>query len=191
MDLLEEEENGLSKEEQNHPKFLFFKDGTLDLSKDKRTIEEEEYYEFQTIKNVIFGSYIKRIEGGAFLHCFNLQEVDFNGTCITQIPNRCFAQTSLKNILLPSSISVIMDSSFLGCKTLSSIVLLGVKQIYAYAFSECPNLTNIELSDLIEYIHPNAFSISEHDRPITITCPVHFDAYFLERFPNATFARNA
>ena len=81
--------------------------------------------------------------------------------------------------------------SFHSCENLSSIVLLGVKQINVGAFGYCKNLRNIEILDHIEYIHPGAFYASVHNNPITITCPQRFEEYFLERFQNATFTRNA
>ena len=145
----------------------------------------------KTIKRVIFGTCIQEIGPRAFYSCKNLQEVDFNGTCITHISKGCFVRTSLKSIVFPSSISVIDSNSFYGCQNLSSIVLLGVKQINVWAFGYCPKLRNIEISNEIEYIHTNAFQYSEHEEPITITCPQRFEEYFLERFPNATFVRNA
>ena len=181
----------LSEEEKSHPKFHLFKEGILDLSEEtEHIIHHEEYDSFQTIHKVIIGPYIQVIGDLAFWKCVNLEEVDFNGTCITQIPYGCFAWTSLKSIVLPTSISEIEWDSFLTCQNLSSIVLLGVKQIGGYAFGYCPNLTNIELSKQIEYIHPTAFHSSGHDKSITIMCPQRFEKYFLKRFPNAIFARN-
>ena len=181
----------LFEEEKNHPKFqIFHQEGILDLSEDYKPIKEEEYSLFQTIQKVIFGSRIQEIGNDGFYSCQNLQEVDFNGTCITHIPISCFARTSLKSIVLPSSISVINMGSFQSCENLSSIVLLGVKQINYCAFGDCPKLTNIEISDHIEYIRVDAFYESGHTNPITITCPQRFEEYFLERFPNATFVRN-
>ena len=182
----------LLEREKNHPKFhLFHQEGTLNLSEETEPIKEEEYLNFQTIKKVIFGPNIQEIGTDGFYSCQNLQEVDFNGTCITYIPISCFAETSLKSIVIPSSISVIDSDSFYHCKNLSSIVLLGVKQINYCAFGVCPKLTNIEISGHIEYIHPGAFYGSVHNNPITITCPQRFEEYFLERFPNAIFTRNA
>ena len=182
----------ISKKEKNHPKFhLFHQEGILDLSEDNEPIKEKEYWDFKTIQKVIFGPHIQEICPCAFSWCQNLQEVDFNGTCITHIPEWCFLRTSLKSIVIPSSISVIDKSSFHGCQNLSSIVLLGVKQINDCAFGYCPKLRYIEISGHIEYIHPGAFYGSEHEEPITITCPQRFEEYFLERFQNATFTRNA
>ena len=181
----------LLEEEKNHPKFqMFYQEGILDLSEETEPIKEQEYWAFQTIQKVIFGPNIQKIGNNGFYFCQNLQEVDFNGTCITCIPELCFARTSLKSIVLPSSISVIDTCSFYDCKNLFSIVLFGVKQINYCAFGYCKNLRNIEISDLIEYIHPGAFYGSVHNNPITITCPQRFEEYFLERFPNATFVRN-
>ena len=182
----------ISEREKNHPKFqMFYQEGILDLSEETKPIKEKEYWAFQTIQKVIFGPNIQEICPGAFSWCKNLQEVDFNGTCITCIPELCFARTSLKSIVLPSSISVIDSDSFYDCKNLFSIVLFGVKQINVWAFGYCPKLTNIEVSNEIEYIHVGAFYASEHTNPITITCPQRFEEYFLERFLNATFVRNA
>ena len=181
----------LLEEEKNHPKFqMFYQEGILDLSEETEPIKYEEYLIFKTIKKVIFGPNIQEIGPLAFYVCQNLQEVDFNGTCITRIPISCFAGTSLKSIVLPSSISVIAMGSFQICENLSSIVLLGVKQINDWAFRYCKNLRNIEISDHIEYIRVDAFYESGHTNPITITCPQRFEEYFLERFPNAIFTRN-
>ena len=181
----------ISEREKNHPKFqMFYQEGILDLSEETEPIKYEEYLNFKTIKKVIFGPNIQEIGPCAFYFCQNLQEVDFNGTCITCIPELCFARTSLKSIVFPSSISVIDSASFYGCQNLSSIVLFGVKKIKDWAFGYCPKLRNIEISDHIEYIHVHAFYGSEHNNPITITCPQRFEEYFLERFPNATFVRN-
>ena len=181
----------LLEREKNHPKFhLFHQEGTLDLSEETEPIKEKEYSSFETIQKVIFGHHIQEIGNDGFYCCRNLQKVDFNGTCITRIPISCFAITSLKSIVLPYPISVIDSASFQRCENLSSIVLLGVKQINNSAFGYCKNLRNIDISDHIEYIHVDAFRASEHTNPITITCPQRFEEYFLERFPNATFVRN-
>lgn len=70
-------------------------------------------------------------------------------------------------------------------------MLLGVKQINYCAFEDCSKLRNIEILNEIDFIHVDAFRASRHTNPITITCPQRFEEYFLERFPNAIFTRNA
>ena len=134
------------------------------------------------------------MEERSFFGCDKLQDVDFNGTRITKIPNNCFQSTSLKSIVLPSCITEIGTNSFSLCFELNSIFLLGVKKIGERAFSNCSNLRNIVLSDTIETIHENSFGdnipIYNSNALIEITCPDRFETYFLKRFPNASFVRN-
>lgn len=65
---------------------------------------------------------------------------------------------NLKNLVIPSGISVIYDSAFYECKPLESIIIEnGLTEIGASAFSGCLSLTTINLADSIKTIGGEAF----------------------------------
>lgn len=75
---------------------------------------------------------------------------------------------NLTSVTLPSSLRVIGNGAFSGCKSLSNITIPGgVKVINQYAFSTC-GLTEVTLNEGVERINQDAFSSCQQLRHITL-----------------------
>lgn len=87
-----------------------------------------------------------------------------------RIPDSCFQDLDIKSISIPSSIKIIQDKAFEGCKHLSNVQLAdSIEIIYAMAFSDCPQLRTITLPDSITLI--GSFAFSDCPQLKTITLP--------------------
>ena len=72
-----------------------------------------------------------------------------NGIEVGSINERCFENSNIESVTLPSSVTSIEQQAFYGCNNLKSINLSNVKFIGTEAFTNCPSLTdNIDLSSL-------------------------------------------
>lgn len=75
-----------------------------------------------------------------------------NGIEVASINERCFKNSNIESVTLPSSVTSIEQQAFYGCDNLKSINLSNVKFIGTEAFTNCPSLTdNIDLSS-VEFI---------------------------------------
>lgn len=72
-----------------------------------------------------------------------------NGIEVASINERCFKDSNIESVTLPSSVTSIEQQAFYGCDNLKSINLSNVKFIGTEAFTNCPSLTdNIDLSSV-------------------------------------------
>ncbi len=72
-----------------------------------------------------------------------------NGIEVGSINERCFKNSNIESVTLPSSVTSIEQQAFYGCDKLKSINLSNVKFIGTEAFTNCPSLTdNIDLSSV-------------------------------------------
>ena len=72
-----------------------------------------------------------------------------NGIEVASINERCFENSNIESVTLPSSVTSIEQQAFYGCDNLKSINLSNVKFIGTEAFTNCPSLTdNIDLSSV-------------------------------------------
>lgn len=72
-----------------------------------------------------------------------------NGIEVGSINERCFKNSNIESVTLPSSVTSIEQQAFYGCDNLKSINLSNVKFIGTEAFTNCPSLTdNIDLSSV-------------------------------------------
>ena len=72
-----------------------------------------------------------------------------NGIEVGSINERCFKDSNIESVTLPSSVTSIEQQAFYGCNNLKSINLSNVKFIGTEAFTNCPSLTdNIDLSSV-------------------------------------------
>lgn len=81
-----------------------------------------------------------------------------NGIEVASINERCFKDSNIESVTLPSSVTSIEQQAFYGCNNLKSINLSNVKFIGTEAFTNCPSLTdNIDLSS-VEMISERGFA---------------------------------
>ena len=72
-----------------------------------------------------------------------------NGIEVGSIKERCFKNSNIESVTLPSSVTLIEQQAFYGCDNLKSINLSNAKSIGTEAFTNCPSLTdNIDLSSV-------------------------------------------
>ena len=87
-----------------------------------------------------------------FSNCTGLTKVIFkDGSTITTIPSSCFYQCSnLKEINIPTSVTLIDYTAFYQCKSLAKIEIpSGVTTLSGGAFRECTGLVQISLPNTI------------------------------------------
>lgn len=72
-----------------------------------------------------------------------------DGIEVGSINERCFENSNIESVTLPSSVTSIEQQAFYGCDNLKSINLSNVEFIGTEAFTNCPSLTdNIDLSSV-------------------------------------------
>ena len=93
-----------------------------------------------------------------FYNCNNLKEVDFNNANIKQIPVGGFANTSVGNIELPSSVTIFNDYAFSGVK-MTSFNFSNAKYIGRNAFDSLSS-NYVYLPETVTYVGDAAFRSS-------------------------------
>ncbi|MCI7068340.1 MAG: leucine-rich repeat domain-containing protein, partial [Mollicutes bacterium] len=93
-----------------------------------------------------------------FYNCKNLKEVDFNNANIKQIPTYGFANTSVGNIELPSSVTIFKDYAFSGVK-MTYFNVSNAKYIGRNAFDSL-NSNYVHLPKTVTYVGDAAFRSS-------------------------------
>ena len=93
-----------------------------------------------------------------FYNCNNLKEVDFNNANIKQIPTYGFANTSVGNIELPSSVTIFKDYAFSGVK-MTYFNVSNAKYIGRNAFDSLSS-NYVYLPETITYVGDAAFRSS-------------------------------
>lgn len=100
------------------------------------------------------------IPSGLFSGCKNLKNITI-GEGITAIGDSAFAGTAVKNIVLPSTLTMIDSKAFEECKELKEIILNdGLKTISGFAFYLTKNLSKISIPDSVKYIGSECFAYS-------------------------------
>ena len=86
-----------------------------------------------------------------------MESIDLSG--IEQIEKGAFANSFLKQVSIPDSVTVLGGSAFRGCAYLTSVQIgNGVQCIPGGAFSECMALSSVEISANVRCIETSAFS---------------------------------
>lgn len=113
------------------------------------------------LENIIFeeNSKLESLGGWAFRYCSSLKEVNLPES-ITVIEDQLFENcTSLSNINFSDNIEAINHYAFSGCESLEEITLSNkLSTIGDYAFSECEKLNEVVLPNSLTAIGTGAFS---------------------------------
>lgn len=134
-----------------------------------KTIEKRAFADIKTLTSITFSGTMKMIAANAFEGCTAVTEVIWKKPGLfklagaigfpnvekivlpkgTQtIPESCFANWGLCEIVIPESVTVIENRAFANCKNLKSIVFQGrPEQIAEDAFEGCTNVETIEWGD--------------------------------------------
>ena len=87
--------------------------------------------------------------------------------------------TSLKEIVIPDSVTTISDYAFLNCFNLTSITIPdSVTTVGTYAFSKCTSLTSVTIPDSVTSIDFHAFSECTSLTNVTISDSVTYILLF-------------
>ena len=131
-----------------------------------KTIEERAFADIHTLTSITFSGTMKMIAANAFEGCTSVTEVIWKKPDLFKIagsmgfpnvekivlpkgtqtiPESCFANWGLCEIVIPDSVTIIESQAFANCKNLKSIVFQGrPEQIAADAFEGCTNVEKIE-----------------------------------------------
>ena len=85
----------------------------------------------------------------------------YNGEAVTQIRSRGFAESNIKSVFIPTSITKICDWAFTNCDMLVDVVFeegSNLKIIDERAFDRCFKLERIVLPDGLEYLNDCVFA---------------------------------
>ena len=127
-----------------------------------KTIDTGAFARCYKLKKIKIPDSVQSLGQGAFYKCINLTQVNIpNG--VKTIPGYVFAQgyadetvaagcfqdcRSIKNIIIPSSVSTIKESAFSGCTSLSSVFIgSGVKELDKRGFYGCDSLAEITVDE--------------------------------------------
>ena len=102
---------------------------------------------------------VSGIGAEAFMECRKLRSVDYSGTQITEISERCFwGCEKLEKAVVPDTVSIVREQAFSDCVNLESVTLpKGLRDIYYDAFFNCQRLYEVfDLSFYIDVVAGNA-----------------------------------
>lgn len=119
---------------------------SIDLSLTKITeIHNDTFSECHDLEKVVLPDGIKRIGDRAFNECEKLESINFPNS-IEELGIACFYNCSLKQIIIPTGLKEISQSSFKGCGNLSDIFIpKNITIIDSSAFAGCTNLMNFRV----------------------------------------------
>lgn len=100
------------------------------------------------------------IPAGAFSGCRDILNIEFKSNTVSTIENSAFQNCeSLRDIIIPTGVTMIQDCAFQNCTDLKHINLpSGLTTIGRYAFNGCTGFSRIYLNDSIIIVGEAAFS---------------------------------
>ena len=115
------------------------------------------YLDIQSL-NLGFG--VTHIGQRGIYYCGSLKSVDMSQSNIVDFGSSAFAECSLlSNVVLPSTLTSIVQYCFRGCSSLASITIPDTVDVIGnYAFQECSSLASIVLPNAVSSIGNYSFS---------------------------------
>jgi len=130
------------------------------------------FYQCDKLQTVTFGNSLEKIEKEAFARCESLQEVHFPESLKTVEKEAFVSCNALTSVTVPANILDINQSLFANCCNLEEVYIYSTT-IGDYAFSNCPKLHKVVLSEELTWIGPGAFdscvSLQEIKIPPNVT----------------------
>lgn len=136
-------------------------------------IENQEFMAYPSLKSVVLGEGITRLEGNLFQDCSALASITLPST-LEVIEYGVFENcASLKEINLPKALKRIGESAFRGCKSLKTVQFQdNLKTMGESVFSDCESLEKVilppSLTVLKSYSFSNCSSLKEVSIPGSI-----------------------
>ena len=116
-------------------------------------------FENLDVESLVISSGVKAIEKSAFAQSKSLKEIIFEEGVVS-IGDRAFAESGIRKIVLPNSLTQMGTNLFANCENLGCVVLgNGINTIPAYTFYSCSNLVSITLPSSLTSIADTAFFI--------------------------------
>lgn len=127
-------------------------------SGDKVTaINQNAFYNCDSLTSVITGDNVTSIGEGAFYSCDNLTSVVISNS-VTTIGEYAFSWCSLTSVILGNNLTSIGEFAFSSCESLSSIIIPNsVTTIGNCAFQSCKSLGSVTLGSNVTSIGNGAF----------------------------------
>ena len=154
-----------------------YTDGTTENLGDLESLQgqdfSEEYwkcFEFHVISNTAFGV---KLGDAAYMEDVVIPAT-YKGIPVTTILSEGFKNAaSIKNLIIPTTVTSIGNSAFYGCSSLTTITIPdSVTSIGNSAFYGCSSLTSITIPDSVTSIGENAFAGCSSLTSITIPAGV-------------------
>lgn len=86
-----------------------------------------------------------------------LRNLDLSEVKITELPEKAFYQSSITNLMLPKTLTIIGEEMFFRSSLQSVVIPNGVTTIGSWAFKDCPMITYVEIPASVETIESCAF----------------------------------
>lgn len=128
-------------------------------------IPEYAFYECDNLHSLDTPVTLKSIEAYAFYGCNNLNTVTFQGATLDKIGTGAFQTcNNLHEIVIPSGVTTIENSTFDGCQNLNKIILPDtVTTIGDNAFKDCQNIHEMVIPKNVKYISSTSFAGAKTD----------------------------
>ena len=134
------------------------------------------YRKLPILTGVTFSDTVTSFGIGVFSHCSGLTSVILPSN-LTSIPRATFDYSSLVDVIIPNSVTIIDSDAFFVCRNLKRInsnidgvfnIPSGVTEIGTYAFQGCSCLTSVVLPATITKIGTNSFA--RNSNLTSLTC---------------------
>lgn len=107
-------------------------------------VKENVFWHYDKLESITFPKTIKALDGYTLIGLKNLNRVAFKECRVEKIPDSFFFNTGITEVVLPSNIKVIGESSFSCCDKLERITLPdSVEKIERFAFHNCEKLRQV------------------------------------------------
>lgn len=126
---------------------------SINLSNELTSIGKSCFNLNSELTDITIPSSVKTIGWSAFNGCSKLSSVSIPSG-IKTIDIGTFQNSGLTSINIPSSVTEIQESAFQNCPNLTSVIIEGPSvDIGKYAFRDCVNLSNLDISKFSNYFN--------------------------------------
>jgi uncharacterized protein YjdB len=123
-----------------------------------KSIDDASFHNCTSLRSIQLPEGLEKLGKMAFAGCSSLQYIDIPDS-VSLIDEYAFIHSGIKELRLPSMLSLVSPSLFYQCFNLESVIVPdGVEELGSSSFGDCTALKVIELPDSVAVIGDNAFS---------------------------------